>query len=242
MRLITSDFVTHHRPTKCELRVFLRHQGEKEAEPGPFDEVLHRLGLRHEQQHLATLGPHTDLSGLPEDERIRRTQDAIAAKVPVLYQPAFRVSHRVAGTEVEIVGQPDFLILDGDRYLIRDSKISRRIDEDNHPEILLQLQLYGWLFTKSCGTPPKALQVHSGTGEIVPVLYDGGVAALAGLARLLAVKQSKDGFYEPVGWTKCSPCGFNERCWNRAKANGDVALVPDVDQSIARKLNSMGVR
>src|SRR5208282_1216361 len=107
MRLIASDFVTHHRPTKCELRVFLRHKGEPEGEPSPFDEVLHRLGLGHEKQHLAALGPHTDLSGLSEDERIRRTRDAIAAKAPVLYQPAFRVSHRIAATEVEIVGQPD---------------------------------------------------------------------------------------------------------------------------------------
>ena len=133
MRLVASDFVTHYRPTKCELRVFLRHKGEKEAEPSPFDEVLHRLGLRHEREHLATLGPHTDLSGLSEDERIQQTQDAIARKVPVLYQPAFRVHHQIAGTEVEIVGQPDFLILDGDGYLIRDSKISRRIDEETPP-------------------------------------------------------------------------------------------------------------
>ena len=188
------------------------------------------------------MGPHTDLSGLSEDERIQQTLDAIARKVPVLYQPAFRVLHRIAGTEVEIVGQPDFLILDGDRYLIRDSKISRRIDADNHPEILLQLQLYGWLFTKSCGTPPKALQVHSGTGDIVPVLYDGGVAALVGLARLLAVKQSKDEFYEPVGWTKCNGCGFKERCWTRAVANADVALVPDIDQNLARTLHAVGTR
>ena len=242
MRLIASDFVTHYRPTKCELRVFLRHKGEKEAEPSPFDEVLRRLGLRHEREHLATLGPHTDLSSLSEDERIRQTLDAIARKVPVLYQPAFRVLHHIAGKEVEIVGQPDFLILDGDGYLIRDSKISRRIDEKNHPEILLQVQLYGWLFEKSCASPPKALQVHSGTGEIVPVLYDGGVAALAGLERLLAVKQQELEAYEPVGWSKCGPCGYSERCWNKAEANGDVAALSDVDQNLARKLNADGIR
>ncbi len=34
MRLIASDFVTHHRPSKCELRVFLRHKGEKEGAGG----------------------------------------------------------------------------------------------------------------------------------------------------------------------------------------------------------------
>ena len=104
------------------------------------------------------------------------------------------------------------------------------------------MQLYGWLFEKSCGTPPKALQVHSGTGDIVPVLYDGGVAALAGLERLLAVKQQGSEAYEPVGWSKCDPCGYSERCWNKAEANGDVAALSDVDQNLARKLNADGIR
>jgi predicted RecB family nuclease len=68
------------------------------------------------------------------------------------------------------------------------------------------------------GTVPKALQVFNGMKEIISISYDGG-----------------------AGWSKCSPCGYNERCWNKAEANGDVALVPDVDQSIARKLNSIGI-
>ncbi len=65
---------------------------------------------------MATLGPYLDLSDVLIDERVRRTQEAIANKVPVIYQPAFLVRHRIAGTDVEIVGAPDFLILDGDGY------------------------------------------------------------------------------------------------------------------------------
>ena len=242
MRLIASDFVTHYRPTKCELRVFLRHKGEPEAEPSPFEEVLHRLGEKHEREHLATVGEHADFSGLTEDERIKKTLEAIAVQASVLYQPTFRVRHMFGTTETEILGVPDFLIIDGDGYIIRDAKMARRIDEENHPEILLQVQLYGWLFEKSCGAPPKTLQVFSGMKEIIAVPYDGGVSALAALEHLLAVKQLPGEPYEPVGWTKCGPCGFNERCWNRAERNGDVALVPDVDQSLARTLNGMGVR
>ncbi|HXN18468.1 MAG TPA: TM0106 family RecB-like putative nuclease [Candidatus Binatus sp.] len=242
MRLIASDFITHHRPSLCELRVWLRHRDEPERDTSVFEEVLHRLGERHEREHLATMGECANLSGLTEDERIKRTLEAIAFRASVIYQPVFRVRHMFGAAEVEILGIPDFLILDGDGYIIRDAKMARRIDEENHPEILLQVQLYGWLFEKSCGVLSKALQVFSGMKEIVAVPYDGGVAALAALERLLAVKQQETEAYEPVGWTKCNPCGFNERCWNKAEANGDIALLPDVDQNLARKLNGMNIR
>lgn len=242
MRLIASDFIAHQRPSPCDLRVWLRYRCEPEREPTEFEQVLYRLGERHEKAHLATLGAYTDLSALTEVERIQRTLGAVAARVPVLYQPTFRVSRQIAGTELEIVGQPDFLILDGDGYIVRDAKMARRIDDEHHPEILLQVQLYGWLFEQSCGVAPKALQVFSGMKELVLVPYDGGASALAALERLLAIKQLQDEPYEPVGWTKCGACGFNERCWNRAEASGDVALVPDVDQNLARTLYAVGVR
>src|ERR1700690_2160342 len=149
MRLIASDFISHYRPSFCDLRIFLKQKRQQEAEPGIFEEVLNRLGLRHEKEHLATLGTLTDLSSLSFEDRIKKTSEAIANKVPLLYQPVFRVQSLVAGVEAEIIGMPDFLILQDESYLIRDSKLSRRIDGDNHPEILLQVQLYGWLFERS---------------------------------------------------------------------------------------------
>lgn len=240
MRLTASDFVTFHRPSRCDLRVFLRHHGEAEVAPGPYDEVLHRLGLRHEREHLATLGPYTDLSDASFQEQIRKTSEAIDRRDPVLYQPTFSANAVLGGTEVEIVGVPDFLILDSGEYLIRDSKISRRIDSKNHPEILFQIQLYGWLFEKSSGTTPKALQIHSGTGDIVDVHYDGGKLALLELERLLTIKQLPSELYEPVGWSKCSGCGFHDRCWKKAEDSKDVSLVIGIDQGLARKLHETG--
>ncbi len=233
MRLIASDFITHDRPTLCDLRVWLRHRGEPEREASEYEKVLRRLGERHEREHLASLGAHLDLSRLAEEDRIRKTLEAIANRVPILYQPAFRMKHILGATEAEIVGMPDFLILDGDTYVIRDAKMARRIDDENHPEILLQVQLYGWLLERSSGVAPKALQVFGGMKEIVAVPYDGGMAALAALERLLAIKRLEAEPYEPVGWSKCGPCGYDEKCWNQAEAAGDVAIVPDVDQSLA---------
>jgi predicted RecB family nuclease len=241
VRLTASDFMTYWRPSPCELRVFLHEKGEPEAEPGAFDEVMRRLGIRHEQEHLATLGPYLDLSSVLIDERVGRTLEAIANKVPVIYQPAFVVRHMIAGTEAEIVGAPDFLILDADGYLIRDCKMSRHIDPVEHPEIVVQVQLYGWLFERSTGSPAKELQVYNGMKEIVGVEDDGGEDALAVLENLLRLKQLDGEPYEPVGWSKCGGCGFNARCMEKAETDHSVALVPDVDQNLARTLRGIDV-
>jgi predicted RecB family nuclease len=177
MRILVSDLMSLYLPSPCAGRVIHRFRGEEEAEPTEFDKVLQELGRRHELQHLAILGPFVDLSEIPQEERFEKTLAAIGARAAVIYQPAFRVLMTLEGIECEIVGYPDFLILDGDEYIIRDSKMARRIDNEHHPEIVLQVGLYGYLFEQPCGRTPKTIQVHGGTNAIIDVPYDGGVAA-----------------------------------------------------------------
>jgi predicted RecB family nuclease len=241
MRLLASDLMTLHWPSCCDVRVYLRAKGELEAGPSAFELVLREMGRRHEAQHLATLGAHADLSGINLPERFQCTADAIASGAAVIYQPAFTAKAKLSGTEAEIVGIPDFLVRDSGGYSIRDSKLSRRITEKDHPEIVLQLQLFGWLFRQATGQMPKSLQVHSGTGDVVPVPFDGGTAALDALSRTVAIRQLAAEPYEPLGWTKCLGCGFNDYCWKAAEARNDVALVMDVDQGLARALHGIGV-
>jgi len=85
MRLTASDFVSYHRPTRCDLRVFLRHHGEVEIAPGPYDEVLRRLGVRHEKDNLVTLGAFAYMSDASLHEQAKKTAHAIANRVPVVY-------------------------------------------------------------------------------------------------------------------------------------------------------------
>jgi len=145
------------------------------------------------------------------------------------------------GLNLEILGEPDFLIREGDGFLIRDSKVSRRISDKDHPEILRQLQLYGWLYHQVFGAPPLRLEVHSGSGEIVSVPYDNGIASLALLEEIVRLKQASAEPYSPVGWSKCSGCGYFNRCWPRAEAGHLAALVPDVDQGLAIALREDGI-
>jgi hypothetical protein len=129
--------------------------------------------------------------------------EAIRNRVPAIYQGEFALGTALGGVPFTVVGRPDFLVLDGDGYLIRDSKLSLLVDEEHHIEITLQLQLYGWLYEQVVGVPAKRLQVHAGKGDLVDVPYDGGTAVLAELARILELKRLGTEPYEPLGWTKC---------------------------------------
>jgi predicted RecB family nuclease len=241
LRLTPTDVATYYRPSVCDRRVVLRQRGEKEAEPSAYDEVLRRLGRRHELSHARTFGELVEIAALPRQERVKATLEAVSGRVPVIYQPVFVVQRKLSGIEVEIEGIPDLIVREGRGYIIRDVKMARRIDDEHHPEIILQLQLYGWLFEQSCGKPPKALEVWGGTNEITEIPYDGGKAALKALKQLLGTIQSGDQRYEPVGWSKCGGCGFRDKCWPEAQAVSDVALILGVDQGLARKLHELGI-
>jgi predicted RecB family nuclease len=240
LRLTASDFYTVFRPSKCENRVYLRQKGLEEGLPSPYDEVIRKLGARHEQAHLSLFPEIIDLSSGSREDRERCTKEEVGKKTPAIYHGVLRTIHTFGSTECEVLGEPDFLILEGDNYLIRDSKVSRRINEKEHPEVILQLGLYGWLYQKVFGREPAGLQIHAGTGEIVSIPYDNGAWALKLLGRIFDFKNAELESYSPVGWTKCGGCPFHDRCWLKAKEEEDVALVYGVDQGLATELNRLG--
>lgn len=242
MRITATDLYGYHRPSECDLRIYLRHKGEREDPAGPYEEVLWRLAERHERAHLATFPTVLDLSAGTREERERQTQEGVKGGAPVIYQAALRATTRFDRTEVEVAGDPDFLINESGKYIIRDSKISRRINERDHPEIFRQLELYGWLYQRVFSNAPLRLEVHRGTGDLVEIPYDEGRAALELVHEILHLKQAATEPYSPVGWTKCLGCGFYGRCWPRAERGREVALVSGVDQGLARALHRDGIR
>ncbi len=239
MKLISTDFHTYYRPSLCELRVYLKQQPEVKAAPaGPYEQVLRRLGARHEQAHLETFPEFINLAAFPSQERIKQTIQAVHNRIAVLYQPFLRANIKLKGIFCEIWGEPDFMLAVNDGYVIRDVKISRRIDEKEHPEIKCQLQTYGWLYEQTFGRPPFRLEVYNGAGKLEKVPYDNGQAALAILAAITELRQMRAEPYSPIGWTKCAGCGFREYCWPRAQKKQDIALVAGVDQGLARGLHN----
>lgn len=241
MKVTASDFYTYYRPSECALRIQLRHRGLEEAEPGPYEEVIRRLGTRYEQDHLATFPSYVDISIGTLEERERMTRSEVAKAASVIYQPVLRVVREIDAVDCEIIGEPDFLINFNGKYLIRDVKLSRRITLKDHPEIILQLGLYGWLFEQVFGSRPESLEVYSGTGQIVRIDYDEGTAALEVLQKIIDYKRASEELYSPVGWTKCGSCGFRDRCWKNAEGKKDVARVVGVDQGLVVALREIGI-
>jgi len=239
--LTASHLYSYYRPSKCRKRVYLLHKGVPAAKPSPYDEVIKRLGERHEKAYLNTLEGVEDLSTISFSERIPKTKDLVRGGARIIYQPGFAVDTTLGTTQVTIIGQPDFIVRQGNSYIIRDCKIARRIRDKDHPEIFRQLELYGWLFQQTTGLPPAGLEVVSGTGEIVRIPYDGGVAALKMLHTIDKLQKLDEEPYEPVGWSKCQRCGYFERCWKTAEVSRDIALVHGVYKGLIPVLHALGI-
>jgi len=241
LRLTASDFYTYFQPSECENRIYLKQIGQEEAPPGPYGEVLFRLGERHEKSHLGTFPEILNLSEGTHEEREQRTVDAVKQGAAVIYQAVLSSIYDFAGGKCQVLGEPDFIIKQGAGYVIRDSKLSRRINEKDHPEILRQLEIYAWLYQQVFGKAPIKLQVHSGSGDIVELPFDGGVAALQLMENIAKIKTRQSEIYSPVGWSKCGGCPFHGYCWPRAEKARDIALVYGVDQGLATALMDQGI-
>lgn len=240
-----SDLVSLFRPSECDLRLYLREIGTEEAEPSPYSQLLVELGKQHEQMHLTSFGDAEviDISQLPAADRFDATRDAISRGAAVIYQGALRGEQYVDGANVELSGYPDFLINSDAGYVIRDSKISRRISEREHPEIYAQLGLYAMMYSQTFGAACAGLEVHSGADLVVPIedLDEAVAIAKTSIERAYRSKTLSAIPFEPVGWSKCQSCGFTDICWAPAVEEHKVSIVPELNTNVARQLHAQGI-
>ena len=63
VEITPSHFYHLYSPSPCELRLYLNYKGVEPAPPGAFQEVIFRLGQRHEKNHLSSFPSYVDLTG-----------------------------------------------------------------------------------------------------------------------------------------------------------------------------------
>lgn len=241
MKLATQNIYDFYYPSQCERRLFYRFNREEEIPPGPFEQVIFRLGKRHEETHIKSLGEYFNVLELPRDQQIKKTEELIQGNMPIIYQGVLSVTEKIKDSEIELIGIPDIMIYNNSSYTIRDCKLARHADDKRHPEILAQLQVYGYLYEKTTRMKPTKLEAFLGDSSIVEVPYDDGVSAIKIIRELLDIITLPEVPYSPVGWSKCQDCGFSRICWDTSVKNNDVALVYDVDQNLARVFRAEGI-
>lgn len=209
------------------------------------DELLARtatLGTEHERRHLdelrAEFGGEVTVIGRPSytEQGLRaadeQTMRAIADRSPVIYQAAM--------FDGRFLGFADFLILDGDRYRLRDTKLARSVKV----EALLQLAAYADTLARS-GVPVAA--------DVELVLGDGVVASYRTdellpiyLPRRDALQQLLDDHFaggtavswEDAGVRACFRC---PECAEKVREHDDLLLVAGMRVSQRARLIDAGV-
>jgi predicted RecB family nuclease len=210
---------------------------------GADDELLARtatLGGEHERRHLDELRDSADtvVIGKPKytvaglTAAAAATRSAIDRRAGVVYQAAM--------FDGRFVGFADFLILAGDRYRLRDTKLARSVKV----EALLQLAAYA--DTLARGGVPVA-------DDVELVLGDGTVAAYrvedllpvylprrAALERLLDEHRAGG---RPVRWddVHVRACFHCQECSREVRAHDDLLLVAGMRVSQRARLLDAGI-
>lgn len=225
------------RPSRCDLREWLRSHDYAEEPHGAFTEILFGMGIDHERRHLQRFPGAIDIAELPASGRREATREQLDRGERVIYQGVLRAVTTLAGREVEIIGHPDFMLPARRGWAIRDSKLARSLSD----YIRLQLLTYGWLYEQTTGKPPVALHMHAGSGEIHDVPYEDPDEALAMLERMLELRGADERPLERVGTSKCSGCGFRDHCWPQALARKELGTLPRVDRGLVDELAGRGI-
>ncbi|WP_319449377.1 MULTISPECIES: TM0106 family RecB-like putative nuclease [unclassified Mycobacterium] len=208
------------------------------------DELLARtaqLGDEHEQRHLDELRaadgnvvvigrPAYTLAGLTA--AAAATREAVDRRAPVIYQAAM--------FDGRFLGFADFLILDGDRYRLRDTKLARSVKV----EALLQLAAYADTLARAAVPVAPEVELMLGDGEMASYRTD----------ELLPIYQPRREALErlldrhlaggvAVSWedTEVRACFRCPECTVQVRAHDDLLLVAGMRVSQRARLIDAGV-
>lgn len=232
---------------RCEyalLRAFDAQLG-RGPKVAPGDELLARtarLGDEHEQRHLdelrAELGENAAIIGRPAYSRAAltaaadATRDAVQRRAPVIAQAAM--------FDGRFLGFADFLVLQGDSYRLRDTKLARSAKVTP----LLQLAAYADALRREGVPIHDGVELALGDGAVVS--YPVGELVPVYRSRRRALQELLDRHYaggEATRWGDESvrACLRCPECEAEIEATNDVLLVAGLRNTQRARLIDAGV-
>ena len=204
--------------------------------------LLQRQGDEHELAFLDSLKTDGRLiveipkEGLPLEESVRLTHEAMAAGPDVIFQGALLDGAWGGYTDfLERVDRPS--ALGRWSYEVVDTKLKRKPD----PKHVLQLCLYSDLLAIVQGVAPEAAHLELGDGSRFTVKLSE-VSAYARYARRMLeafLVERPETQPEPV--SACALCSWSETCADRWATEDSLALVAGISRSQRQKLEAVGV-
>ncbi len=206
------------------------------------DELLARtaeLGDEHEQRHLDALRDRSDVVviGRPPHTvegltaAAQQTMRAVERRASVIYQAAM--------FDGRFVGFADFLVLDGDRYLLRDTKLARSVKV----EALLQLAAYA--DTLAVAGVPVAPEVELVLGDTTTARYRVDELLPVYQQRRAALERLLDDHHArgpAVAWDEdVRACFRCPECEIQVRATDDLLLVAGMRVSQRSRLIDAGI-
>ncbi|BBY46270.1 TM0106 family RecB-like putative nuclease [Mycolicibacterium celeriflavum] len=207
------------------------------------DELLARtaqLGDEHEQRHLDQLRDRADVAiiGRPPytveglTAAAEQTRRAVERRAQVIYQAAM--------FDGRFVGFADFLIFDGERYRLRDTKLARSVKV----EALLQLAAYAE--TLAAAGVPVAEEVELVLGDGATATYRVDELLPVYRPRRDALQRLLDDHFAsgaPVDWADetVRACFRCPECEVQVRANDDLLLVANMRVSQRARLLDAGI-
>ncbi|WP_445166509.1 TM0106 family RecB-like putative nuclease [Mycolicibacterium sp. Dal123E01] len=207
------------------------------------DELLARtaeLGDQHEERHLDELRSATDVTviGRPAytvaglTAAAEATLRAVEQRAPVIYQAAM--------FDGRFAGFADFLVLDADRYRLRDTKLARSVKV----EALLQLAAYAETLARAGVAVHDEVELVLGNGTTRAYRVDELLPVYRSRRRALQILLDRHlGGDVAVDWAdeKVRACMRCPECAVQVRAQDDLLLVAGMRVSQRARLIEAGV-
>jgi predicted RecB family nuclease len=205
-------------------------------------ELLQRQGDEHELAFLERLKAEgrsvieIPKDGVPFNESVRLTLEAMAAGPDVIFQGALLDGAWGGYSDfLERVERPS--LLGAWSYEVADTKLKRKPD----PKHVLQLCLYSDLLATVQGVEPEAAHLQLGDGSRFTVRLSEVSAYARHARRMLEVFLFERPETRPDPVSACGLCRWSEHCAEQWDREDSLSLVAGISRSQRQKLEAAGV-